>query len=88
MLKDGLRRELAARGAKATGNLESMNQIALDKAAVYGSLVFKQVKVWIEIRNDADHGKWDQVDAERVGSMLRDLPGFLAQDLGMADRSP
>lgn len=82
VLEDGLRRELAARGAKATGNLESMNQVALDQA-VYGSLVFKQVKVWIEIRNRADHGKWEEVEAERVQSMLRDLPGFLARDLGM-----
>jgi hypothetical protein len=84
VLEDGLRRELAARGVRATGNLESMNQIALDQQ-VYGPLVFKQVKVWIDIRNDADHGKWDRIEAERVASMLRDLPSFLARDLGMAD---
>jgi hypothetical protein len=83
VLEDSLRRELTARGAKATGNLESMNQIALDQE-VYGPPVFKQVKVWIDIRNDADHGNWDRVEAERVESMVRDVPGFLARDLGMA----
>ena len=60
-----------------------MNQIAVDQK-VYGPLVYKQVKVWIDIRNGADHGNWDGVEAERVTSMLRDLPGFLARDLGMA----
>ena len=83
VLEDSLRRELTARGVKATGNLESMNQIALDQR-VYGPLVFKQVKVWIDIRNDADHGNWDKVEAERVESMVRDLPGFLTRDLGTA----
>ena len=82
VLEDGLRRELSATGAKATGNLESMNQIALN-LKIYGPLAFKQVKVWIDIRNNADHGNWDLVDALRVESMLRDLPGFLARDLGM-----
>ena len=83
VLEDGLRRDLTARGSKATGNLESMNQVALD-GQIYGPLVYKQVKVWIDIRNNADHGNWDGVEAEWVASMLRDLPRFLARDLGMA----
>lgn len=80
VLEDGLRRTLAGRGAKATGNLESMNQIALDQN-VYGPMVFKQVKVWIDIRNDADHGQFESVDPDRVRSMVRDLPAFIARDL-------
>jgi hypothetical protein len=83
VLEDGLRRELTARGVRATGNLESMNQIALDQQ-IYGPLVYKQTKVWVDIHNSADHGNWDEVVAERVASMLRDLPGFLARDLGLA----
>ncbi len=82
VLEDGLRRELTARGVRATRNLESMNQLALDRE-IYGPLVYQQTKVWIDIRNDADHGNWDGVVAERVASMLRDLPGFLARDLGL-----
>jgi hypothetical protein len=51
---------------------------------LYAPLVFKQVKVWIDLRNSADHGKWDEVEAERVASMIRDLPAFLSRDLGLA----
>ena len=80
VLEDGLRRELAARARKLRETWKSMNQVPLDQA-VYGSLVFKQVKVWIEIRNRADHDQWDEVEAARVKSMLRDLPGFSAWDL-------
>lgn len=83
VLEDGLRRELRERGVKSTGNLESMNQVALDQQ-VYGPLVYKQVKVWIDVRNDADHGNWNKVEADRVRSMIRDLPGFLDRDLGMS----
>jgi hypothetical protein len=83
VLEDALRRTLQSRGGKATGNLESMNQLAMD-GGLYAPLVFKQVKVWIDLRNSADHGKWDEVEAERVASMIRDLPAFLSRDLGLA----
>jgi hypothetical protein len=83
VLEDGLRRTLRDRGAKATGNLESMNQMALDQG-IYAPLVFTQVKVWVSIRNDADHANWAAVEAGRVQSMIRDLPGFLTRDLGMS----
>lgn len=82
VLEDGLRRGLAQRGARTTGNLESMNQVALDKS-IYGAIVFTQVKVWISVRNDADHGNWDAVEVDQVRSMIRDLPGFLSTRLGL-----
>jgi hypothetical protein len=65
VLEDSLRRTLAERSAKATGNLESMNQIGLD-TGLYGRPVYLQVKLWIDLRNDADHGKWKEVDRGRV----------------------
>jgi hypothetical protein len=83
VLEDSLRRTLAERGAKATGNLESMNQIA-HGTGLYERPVFLQVKVWIDLRNDADHGKWEKVDRGRVEPMIRDLPPFLAARLDMA----
>lgn len=82
VLEDALRRTLRDRNWKATGNLESMNHVALDQG-LYSPVVFKQVKVWVGIRNDADHGNWDAVEPNRVGSMIRDLPGFLTRDLGI-----
>lgn len=81
VLEDGLRRTLRERSLKATGNLESMNQLALD-AKIYAPLVFKQIKVWIDIRNSADHGQWEKVESDRVNSFIRDLPRFLEVDLG------
>jgi len=83
VLEDSLRSSLRERGAKATGNLESMNQVALD-TQLYGPPVFQQVKVWIGVRNDADHGNWNAVDHARVEPLVRDLPGFLANQLGLA----
>lgn len=83
VLEDALRRTLRDQDVKATGNLESMNQVALDQG-LYRPLVFTQVKVWIGLRNDADHGNWAAVEADRVQSMIRDLPSFLARDLQLA----
>jgi hypothetical protein len=83
VLEDSLRTTLRERGEKATGNLESMNQVALD-TQLYGGPVYQQVKVWIGVRNDADHGQWETVTRARVEPMVRDLPGFLASQLGLA----
>ena len=82
VLEDSLRRTLLERGAKATGNLESMNQVALD-TGLYGPPVYQQVKVWVGVRNDADHGNWSAVGPDRVSPMVRDLPTFLVQQLGL-----
>jgi hypothetical protein len=83
VLDSALRTTLRERGEKATGNLESMNQVALD-TQLYGGPVYQQVKVWIGVRNDADHGQWEAVTRARVEPMVRDLPGFLANQLGLA----
>ena len=82
VLEDALRRCLADHGVKAASNLESLSQIALDKG-ILTPIVYKQLKVWIDVRNNADHGRFDAVDSAVVASMLRDLPAFLHRDLGM-----
>lgn len=83
VVEDALRRTLRNRHQRATGNLESMNQVALDKG-IYERVVFMQVKVWIAIRNHADHGNWDAVEQSAVAAMIRDIPTFLAERLGLA----
>jgi hypothetical protein len=82
VLEDSLKRALGERGVKPGANLESCNQRALD-ADMYGPVVFTQVKVWIGVRNDADHGKWDQVVPAQVEAMVRDVPTFLRNELGL-----
>jgi hypothetical protein len=83
VLEDALRRTLVERGQRATGNLESMNQVAFD-TGTYGRAVFLQVKVWIAVRNEADHGNWEVVDREAVKSMIQSIPTFMVQQLGLS----
>ena len=82
VLEDSLRRALSDRGLKATGNLESMNRVALD-AKVYGPTVHGQVKVWTSVRNSAAHGKWDEVDESQVETLLIGIRSFLHEALGL-----
>jgi hypothetical protein len=83
VLEDALRTALAREGKVPSGNLQSYNDRAKD-GKLYGPTVFTQVKVWIAIRDAADHGEFDKVDAGAVRSMLRDLPSFMATHLGLA----
>jgi hypothetical protein len=80
VLEDALRRRLHDMGSKSTGNLESLNQVALDKQ-LYTALTYQQLKVWIGLRNHADHGEWELVSSADAHSFLRDLPGFLEMKL-------
>jgi hypothetical protein len=80
VLEDSLRRAARAQNLKATGNLESLSQTMLD-AGIYDALAYKQVKVWIAIRNSADHGEFEKVHVDDVDAMLRDLPSFLGRHL-------
>lgn len=82
VLEDAMRRGLGTRGVKATGSLESMNQVAADQG-IYSRITAQQVKVWIGVRNSAAHGNWDAIEANQVQAMVRDLPSFLAQHLGL-----
>jgi hypothetical protein len=78
VLPDSPRRELRERDLKATGSLESMNRVALD-GGIYPPVAYSQVKIWIEIRNHADHGEWDAVEAAQAKGMIEGIPPFLAR---------
>lgn len=80
VLEEGLRRAVTERGLKATGNLESLNDIC-KVANIYSPMVYKQVKVWIDVRNSADHGLFAEVTNDLVFGFVRDLPGFIASNL-------
>lgn len=77
VLEEALRKVATARGLKGK-NLESLNDQAAQQE-LYDRIIYKQVKVWIDIRNAADHGEFDKLTADSVGAMLRDLPGFLGK---------
>lgn len=62
-------------------NIEKLNT-ALVKAVVYNVGVQKTVTAYAHTRNSADHGKFDDVNAQAVDLMVQWLRGFVGQHLG------
>jgi len=83
VLEDGLRR--LARGAgiavKSGDDLSALNHRLADNK-VYNDLVRKQVGVWADVRNHADHGEWEQVTEPDVRDMYSGVTRFMAERLG------
>jgi hypothetical protein len=65
-------------GARDT--IEPLNQL-LAKAGVYTKLVQKRVTAWADIRNNADHARFDQYTCEDVEEMRRGVRDFAGQHL-------
>ena len=83
VLEDGLRRISRARCIDVkenSDNIASLNNKLAD-AKVYGGLVRKKVAVWNEIRNNADHGKFEQLNEPDVRGMLEGVRDFLSTHL-------
>jgi len=83
VLEDSLRRL----HLKHIGQVQGMSSIsklndALRKATVYGQAVWRQIQVWGDIRNDADHGHFGKVDAAAVKQMILGIGDFLAKHEG------
>ncbi len=62
-------------------SIEKLNT-ALVKAGVYNVGVQKTVTAHADTRNNADHGRFDDVDARAVSLMVQWLRGFISQRLG------
>lgn len=54
----------------------------LRKAGVYEQPVWRQIQVWGDIRNPADHGHFDKVDAGQVKLMVQWIREFIAKHEG------
>ncbi len=82
VLEDGLRRICTKNGitVKTREDLSSLNQ-KLTAKRIYNPLQQKQIQVWNEIRNNADHGKFDEYKTQDVSNMLKGARGFLANYL-------
>jgi len=82
VLEDGLRRICVNNGItlKAKEDISSLNQ-KLAQNKVYNPLQQKQIQVWNDIRNNADHGNFDEYSAEHVKDMLAGVRNFLASQL-------
>jgi len=51
----------------------------LVKAAVYSKLDHKQITAWLDLRNNAAHGKYDQYTTEQVHRFISGLTEFMAR---------
>ena len=82
VLEDGLRK-IAKKNditLKSKENISSLNRKIAD-AKIYNRLVQKQVEVWNEIRDNADHGKFSEYNADSVQEMYSDVRHFLGEYL-------
>ena len=54
----------------------------LTKAGLYGKLDHKNVSAWLDLRNKAAHGNYDQYNAEQVRIMSFGVGEFIARTKG------
>jgi len=82
VLEDGLRRICSNNNitVKSDDNISSLNQ-KLAQKQVYNPLQQKQTQVWNDIRNNADHGNFDQYKMDDVKDMLGGVRKFLSNHL-------
>ena len=80
MLENGLR-SLAERNGiavKARDDLSALNS-KLAAKSVYNRLRQKQLVVWIDVRNFADHGRFDEFTKDDVADVVKGIRNFLAE---------
>lgn len=82
VLEDGLRKISANHSVKVKTkeDISSLNQ-KLAQANVYNRLTQKRIQVWNDIRNNADHGHFNEYDSDLVDEMLKGVQSFLEQYL-------
>jgi hypothetical protein len=83
VLEDGLRRMAKASEitVKDTDEISGLAQKLADKGTIT-RLQQKQITPWKDVRNNADHGKWDEFTATDVRTMLNGVRDFLASHIG------
>ena len=79
VLENGLRSLATRKGVavRARDNLASLNNKIGDKG-VYNRLRQKQVAVWIDVRNAADHGNFDDFSDSDVADLIKGVRNVLS----------
>ena len=82
VLEDGLRRIALKAGMliKSREDLNSLNQKCAEKG-IYNRIVQKRIQVWIDIRNNADHGNFAEYSEQDVKEMHNGISQFLSDFL-------
>lgn len=80
VLEDSLRRLHLKKLGQWEGDsrINKLND-ALHKAAVYTQSEWRQIQVWGDIRNEADHGHFDNVDPQNVAQMIAGIRDFVVK---------
>ena len=78
----GLKKIAESQGiqVKPSDDLNAVNQ-KLVQGSVYSQLQRQQVQIWITIRNRADHGQFNEYEADDVKAMINDVTRFLSNYL-------
>ena len=74
----GVETEIEKDGALIPKKADRLNS-DLAKAEVYTKLDHKAVTVWLDLRNKAAHGKYNEYEKEQVALMMQGVTEFLAR---------
>jgi hypothetical protein len=77
--KQGIPIEVSTAKAIRAQKADKLNA-DLAKASVYGKLDQKNVTAWLDLRNKAAHGKFDEYTKEQVTVMLLGIKDFIARN--------
>jgi len=82
VLENGLRQIASVNGVtvKASDDLSALDTKLAD-ADVYSRLVQKRVRVWMDVRNHADHGEFEKVTGSDVREMFEGVSNLLSSHL-------
>lgn len=82
VLEDTLRKMCDRGGLVYPENtsIEPLN-VTLAKAGAYDKLVQKQITAWADLRNKADHGRFDEVSTSDTADFIRWLRRFVTERL-------
>lgn len=86
VLEDGLRQIGSRHGEKVRDRDDATSlNTRFGQSGIYTRLNQKRVQTAIDVRNLADHGRFEDFRAEDVRLMLATVEAFLAEHLGVAD---
>lgn len=77
-LKNGIDLEQINFKGKVLPKKADLLNSELCKKYIYNSLVQKQVTTWLDLRNKAAHGKYDEYTTEEVNLMIQGVTNFIA----------
>jgi hypothetical protein len=80
VLEDTLRQLCEKHGIPEGPKIETMNA-PLKQDGVYSLAVQKQITAWADIRNNADHARFDQYDSQQIKLMHQGVTDFIAKYL-------